>query len=223
LWNGRFLSSDPKTGDVVVFRNPANESLDYVKRLIGQPGDSVQMIAGRLYINGKQVARENPRRYIIAHLPKEIRSVGFYKGDIAIKGNKLFIDNAPADFNYTIEYKTARECSMSAICMNGGIDELTEWTEVLPNGVRHQIIERSDNEHFDNTAMFNVPTDHYFMIGDDRDWSADSRTDVGFVPRDNLMGKVWLVWYSHNYHSALLFVWNWLDKIRWDRIGLGIE
>ena len=131
MWDGRFLSSEPKMGDVVVFRNPANESLDYVKRLIGTPGDSVQMISGRLYINGKQVERENPQRYIIAHLPKEIRSVGFYKDNIAIKGNQLFVDNAPANFNYTIEYKTRAECMVSPICMNGGIDELTEWTEIF--------------------------------------------------------------------------------------------
>jgi signal peptidase I len=223
LWNGRFLSSAPQTGDVIVFRNPANESLDYVKRLVGQPGDTVQMIGGRLHINGKQVERENPRRYIIAHLPKEIRSVGFSRDNLAIKGNKLFVDNAPADFNYTIEYKTARECSMSMICMNGGIDELTEWTETLPNGVKHQIVERGDNDYYDNTALFKVPAEHYFMLGDDRDWSADSRADVGFVPRDNLMGHVWFVWYSHNYYSPLLFVWNWLEKIRLDRIGLSVE
>lgn len=223
MWDGRFLSSEPKMGDVVVFRNPANESLDYVKRLIGTPGDSIQMISGRLFINGKQVERENPQRYIIAHLPKEIRSVGFYKDNIAIKGNQLFVDNAPANFNYTIEYKTRAECMVSPICMNGGIDELTEWTEILPNGVHHKIIERSDSDQYDNTPVFKVPDGHFFMMGDDRDWSADSRAGVGMVPRDNIMGQVWFVWYSHNYYAPLLFVWNWTDKIRWDRIGLGIK
>ncbi len=223
IWDGRFMASEPKMGDVVVFRNPANESLDYVKRLIGTPGDSIQMIAGRLYINGKQVERENPQRYIIAHLPKEIRSVGFYKDNIAIKGNQLFVDNAPANFRYTIEYKTSNECMASQICMNGGIDELTEWTEILPNGVHHKIIERSDNDQYDNTQLFKVPDGHFFMMGDDRDWSADSRASVGMVPRDNIMGQVWFVWYSHNYYSPLLFAWNWMDKIRWNRIGLGIK
>jgi len=183
----------------------------------------VQMINGRLYINGQQAERENPRRYIIAHLPTDIRSVGFYKGDISIKGNKLFIDNQPANFNYTIEYKTRRECMMSPICAEGGIDELTEWTEVLPDGTRHQIIERSDNERYDNTQLFKVPEGYYFFMGDDRDWSADSRSEMGMVPRDNIMGKVWFVWYSHNYYSWMPLVWNWLDKMRWDRFGLGIK
>jgi len=223
VWNGRFLSTEPKVGDVIVFRNPVNESMDYVKRLIGGPGDTVQMIAGRLYINGQQVERENPRRYIIANLPKEIRSVGFYKDNMAIKGDRLFIDNAPADFNYTIQYMTEYECMISPICAGGGIDELTQWTEILPNGVRHEIIERSDHERYDNTPLFTVPAGHFFMMGDDRDWSADSRADVGFVPRDNIMGKVWFIWYSHNYYSMMPLVWNWLDKMRWNRFGLGIK
>lgn len=224
MWNGRFMaSSEPQMGDVVVFRNPANESLDYVKRLIGTSGDTIQMIAGRLYINGKKIERENPQRYIIAHLPKEIRSVGFYKNNIAIKGNRLFVDNAPAKFNYTIEYKSQNECMQSPICMNGGIDELTEWTEILPNGVKYKILERSDNDMYDNTPIVKIPDGHFFMMGDNRDWSADSRASVGVVPRDNIMGKVWFVWYSHNYYSPLLFIWNWGDKLRWNRFGIGVK
>ena len=208
---------------MIVFRNPANESLDYVKRLIGLPGDTVQMIDGRLYINGKMVVRENPRRYIIAHLPTSIRDVGFFKGDIAIKGNKLFVDNQPATFNYTIEYKTDYECATSPICSAGGIDELTEYTEILPNGVRHEILERSDHDRYDNTQLFTVPEKHFFMMGDDRDWSADSRADVGYVPRENLMGRTWFVWYSHNYYAPMIMVWDWFDKMRWDRFGMGIK
>jgi signal peptidase I len=223
MWDGRFMVSEPQMGDIVVFRNPANESLDYVKRLIGTPGDTIQMIAGRLYINGKIVERENPQKYIIAHLPKEIRSVGFYKDNISIKGNRLFVDNTPAKFKYTIEYKSHNECMASQICMSGGIDELTEWTEILPNGVKHKIIERSDNDMYDNTPAYKIPGGHFFMMGDDRDWSADSRAGVGMVPHDNIMGRVWFVWYSHNYYSPLLFVWNWGDKIRWDRLGMGIN
>ncbi|MDR0967357.1 MAG: signal peptidase I [Rickettsiales bacterium] len=223
LWNGRIFGDDPKMGDIIVFRNPANESLDYVKRLVGMPGDKIQMNGGRLYINGKQIVRKNPTRYIIAHLPTDIRRTGFYKNDISIRGNKLFVNDAPANFNYTIEYKSRRECEMSAICMSGGLDELTEWTEVLPNGTEHQIVERGDNEMYDNTKLFSVPDGHYFMMGDDRDWSADSRADVGFVPREYLMGRVWFIWYSHNYFSPMLYVWDWAKKFRWNRIGDGVH
>ncbi len=220
LWNGRFFASEPKTGDVIVFRNPADESLDYVKRLVGQPGDTVQMIAGRLHINGVQIPRENPRPYVMANLPRSIRSVGYFKDNMAIKGNKLFVDNKPADFNYTIEYKSESYCkSYPWDCV---VTIATEYDEVLPNGVSHKIVEVSDNEQFDNTQLFKVPDGHYFMVGDDRDKSADSRAHVGFVPRDNLMGKVWFVWYSHNYYAFLPAVWSWGNKMRWDRFGLTI-
>ncbi len=221
LWNGRFWASDPKVGDVVVFRNPANESLDYVKRLVGGPGDTVQMIQGRLHINGKQVERENPRPYIVAYLRKSLRSVGYYKENISIKGNKIWVDNLPATFNYTIEYVDDRICNYNpAAC---GVFEVTEYTETLPNGVRHSIIEYSDDAHYDNTPLFTVPENHYFMMGDNRDNSGDSRADVSYVPRDNLLGKVWFTWYSHNYYSPMLAIWNWGSKMRWDRFGMGIN
>ena len=148
LWDGRFWATEPEVGDVVVFRNPANESQDYVKRLIGRAGDKIQMINGRLYINDVQVPRENPRPYVVAMLPKSMRSVGYYKDDMSIKGNKIWIDNQPAEYNYTIEYKPDDFCHMySGAC---GVFKGTEYTETLPNGVQHSIIEFSDEAHFDN-------------------------------------------------------------------------
>lgn len=218
MWNGRFFTPhEPNVGDVIVFRNPIDESQDYVKRLIGLPGDTVQVTGGRLYINGEMVVRENPRPYIMATLPKFIRSGGWHEGNITIKGNKIWVDNKPADFNYTIEYKDDSFCrAYPGMC---GVLHLTEYTEVLPNGVRHSIIEKSDNEPYDNTPMFTVPENHYFFMGDDRDFSADSRAGLGFVPRDNILGPVWFVWYSHNYYAPLTFVWTWGSKIRWNRFG----
>jgi len=221
LWDGRFLATEPEVGDVVVFRNPVNESQDFVKRLIGLPGDKIQVKAGRLYINGKMVARENPRRYIVAVLPKSIRGVGFYRENMAIKGNKIWIDNEPADFNYTIEYKSDSFCKM----VPGACDvfEATEYTETLPNGVQHSIIEMVDNAYYDNTPEFEVPEGHYFFMGDNRDNSSDSRAEIGAVPRDNVLGKVWFIWYSHNYYAPMVMLWTWGNKMRWDRIGTGIK
>ncbi|MDR1337860.1 MAG: signal peptidase I [Rickettsiales bacterium] len=221
LWNGRFAATEPKVGDVVVFRNPANESLDYVKRLVGIPGDTIQMIEGRLHINGKQIERENPRPYVVAILRKSLRGVGYYKENMSIKGNRIWVDNLPVGFGYTIEYRDDKFCDYYP--RECGVFDATEYTEILPNDVRHSIIEMSDDARFDNTPLFTVPAGHYFMMGDNRDNSGDSRADVGYVPRDNLLGRVWFTWYSHNYYSPLVAIWNWGGKMRWDRFGLGIN
>ncbi|MBR4891924.1 MAG: signal peptidase I [Alphaproteobacteria bacterium] len=221
LWNGRFWATEPSVGDVIVFRNPVNQSQDYVKRLIGVPGDKIQMINGRLHINGKQVERKNPRPYIVATMPKSMRSVGYYKDNMSIKGNKIWIDNQPAPFNYTVEYKSDKFCNMySSAC---GVFYATEYTEVLPNGVEHSIIEFTDDAYLDNTPVFTVPEGHLFFMGDNRDNSNDSRGDVSFVSRDNVMGRVWSIWYSHNYYAPFLSVWSWGNKMRWDRFGMGIH
>ena len=221
MWNGRFWATEPEIGDVIVFRNPINESQDYVKRLIGKPGDKIQMINGRLHINGVQVERKDPRPYVIATLPKSMRSVGYYKDNMSIKGNKIWVDNEPAPYNYTIEYKSDNLCNMyNGAC---GVFMGTEYTEVLPNGVEHSIIEMTDDAHFDNTQTFTVPENHFFFMGDNRDNSSDSRGDVSFVPRDNVLGKVWFVWYSHNYYVPMMSVWSWNNKMRWGRFGMGIK
>ena len=221
LWNGRFFAREPNVGDVVVFRNPVNENQDYVKRLIGKPGDTVQMVKGRLYINGVVVKRENPRPYVVAMLPKSLRSVGFYQEDMSIKGNKIWIKNEPATFNYTIEYKSDRFCREYA----GACDvfKMTEYDEILPNGVKHSIIEAADDAPLDNTELYTVPEKHFFFMGDNRDNSADSRAHVGFVPRDNVLGRVWFIWYSHNYYAPMFAIWSWGNKMRWGRFGMGIN
>ena len=221
LWNGRFFATEPNVGDVIVFRNPVNEGQDYVKRLIGLPGDTVQMIKGRLYINGEMVKRDNPRPYIVAMLPKSMRSVGYYKDNMSIKGNKIWLDNEPAPFNYTIEYKSDRYCrEYAGAC---GVFKMTEYDETLPNGVVHSIIEASDDAPLDNTELFTVPEKHFFFMGDNRDNSADSRAHIGAVSRDNVLGRVWFVWYSHNYYAPMLSIWSWGNKMRWNRFGMGIN
>ena len=218
LWNGRFWTShEPNVGDIIVFRKP-DDSVDYVKRLIGVPGDKIQMKDGRLYINEKIVERTNPQPYIVANLPKSLRAVGYYKDNISIKGNKIWVDNEPAQFNYTIEYKPDSICHADKYAC--GVYNATEYTEILPNGVQHSIIEMTDNAPLDNTEIFTVPENHYFFMGDNRDNSADSRTSaVSYVPRDNVLGNVWFIWYSHNYYAPMISVWNWGNKMRWDRFG----
>lgn len=221
IWDGRFFQfGKPGRGDVVVFRKP-NDTIEYVKRLVGMPGDTIQMKAGRLYINGVLVPRENPKRFVIANVSKAYREKGLKHNDLLIKGNKIFVNGAPADFGYTIEYKDEVMCFYSpAECM---VENAVKYTETLPGGIKHQIVEVSDTAHFDNTNPFVVPANHYFMMGDNRDHSGDSRGELGFVPYDNFMGLVWVVFYSHNYYSPLLSVWNWGNKMRWGRFGISAK
>ena len=219
LWNGRFWAAhEPEIGDIIVFRKPGGK-VEYVKRLIGKPGDTIQMKSGRLYINGKMVERKDARPYVVANLPKSMRSAGYYHDNMSIKGNKILVDGHPAPFNYTIEYKSDTICKMAPY--ECGVFNATEYTEVLPNGVEHSIIEMADNAALDNTEMFTVPENHLFFMGDNRDNSADSRTSaVSYVNRDNVLGRVWFIWYSHNYYAPMLSVWNWGKKMRWDRFGM---
>jgi len=169
LFEGRIGGSPPQRGDVAVFRWPRNPSVDYIKRVIGLPGDKVQVRAGRLYINGALVMREH---------------VG------------------------TFEDTDER----------GVVNRLHMYIETLPNGVRHHILERSDREILDNTPEFEVPEDHFFAMGDNRDNSQDSRVmaSVGYVPMENLVGRAEVMFFSVDDREGLLF--GIPNGIRWNRI-----
>jgi signal peptidase I len=94
----------------------------------------------------------------------------------------------------------------------------TAYTETLPNGVVHQIWEESDQEVHDNTPVYRVPDGHYFMMGDNRDRSLDSRA-IGYVPWENLVGRAGMIFFSHNGDASLLEIWKWPEAIRFGRIG----
>lgn len=147
-FDGRVVEDRPELGDVIVFRKPTDTSIDYIKRLVGLPGDTVQVKEGRLYINDELVKRE--------WLGTEQRNDGY--------NNNLY----------------------------------QKYKETLPNGVEHFIYELSDADNYDNTPKFTVPEGHYFMMGDNRDGSLDSRaqSDVGFVPAKNLIGRAAWIFYS---------------------------
>jgi len=94
------------------------------------------------------------------------------------------------------------------------------YEETFPNGTKHYIQERSDNDSLDNTVEFTVLDDHYFMMGDNRDNSRDSRTpSVGMVPAENLIGKAQILFYSHDGSARFWEVWKWPFAIRYGRLG----
>lgn len=146
---GRLFDDAPERGDVVVFTLPYRDYNDFIKRVIGLPGDTVQMSKGRLYINGKLVDRTFIR-----------------------------------DVNYT-DY-------------NGHEQRVKEYEETLPNGVKHRIYERTDKGDYDDTSLYVVPQGHYFMMGDNRDASSDSRvlSNMGYVKHAYLVGRADITTFS---------------------------
>ena len=168
---GRVWAKEPQRGDVVVFKLPTNPSIDYIKRVIGLPGDTIQVRRGQLYINGKAVPRETVGL-------KEVSGPDGFEGS------------------------------------------MMEYIETLPGGIMHRIYEESDNGELDNTEEFTVPEGHYFMMGDNRDNSQDSRVTslVGFVPFDNLVGRADILFFSIDESASLFQPWKWPMDIRYSRI-----
>jgi signal peptidase I len=175
LFKGRIWYSEPKRGDVVVFRFPKDVRTDFIKRIIGLPGDKIQVKKGRLYINGEQIARQKEDGYVI---DEYVRMPEFYM----------------------------------------------QYEETLPEGLKHKIIEISDKERIvDNTEEFVVPADSFFVMGDNRDRSDDSRLSVGFVPKENLVGKARFLFFSHNDKGEIYLPLTWKRAIRWSRLFKGIH
>ncbi|MEM8833555.1 MAG: signal peptidase I [Pseudomonadota bacterium] len=171
-FDGRMAEKDPKRGDVVVFKLPSNTSVDYIKRIVGMPGDTVQMRQGRLYLNGELVERE---------------PIGMIE------------DESDASF---------------------GSVKLLEYIETLPGGIMHRIYEETDNGDLDNTPLYTVPARHYFVMGDNRDNSQDSRVQefVGFVPFENIVGRAEILFFSIDQKAQLLNPFTWPDTVRFGRM-----
>jgi signal peptidase I len=170
LFSGRIWSAAPQRGDIVVFRLPKDDSIDYIKRVIGLPGDRIQMINGLLHINGEPVKRERIED---------------------------FIDDE-----------------------NGPPTRIKRWRETLPNGVTYTTLELFENGPNDNTQVYEVPPGHYFMMGDNRDNSTDSRvlSEVGYVPFENLIGRAQIVFFSIRGAGHAWEVWTWPWSVRWGRL-----
>jgi signal peptidase I len=103
---------------------------------------------------------------------------------------------------------------------NGGADLVRRWRETLPNGVTYETLDLQDNGFLDNTQEYVVPPGHYFMMGDNRDNSIDSRvlSAVGYVPFENLIGKAQMIFFSIGGGEPAWHVWSWPRWVRWSRL-----
>lgn len=171
LWpiKGRMNASTPKRGDIIVFRNPKAVGVDYIKRLIGMPGDRIQVKEGIVFINDVEVKRQ----YLDTFIDKE-------------------------DPENPVEIK--------------------RYVETLPDGRTYNVLDQTTIDE-DNTPVYVVPKQHYFLMGDNRDNSRDSRfqSEVGFVPEENLVGRAEVIFVSSDKQAKWYEVWKWPGTLRADR------
>jgi signal peptidase I len=170
IFSGRIFAHAPQRGDIVVFKLPRDGHTDYVKRVIGLPGDRIQMKQGLLYLNGRQVPR------VFAGTSKEDSGYGFVR-------------------------------------------DIARYRETLPGGKSFMTNDFGTDGELDNTDAYVVPEGDYFMMGDNRDNSSDSRVPpeaggVGYVPAENLVGKAQIILFSWNPGASLFKPWTWLLNAR---------
>ena len=164
------MFNSPERGDVIVFKTPADNRTDYIKRLIGLPGDKIQFINSNIYLNNSEILKSK------------------------------------------INNKT------NIFCGEKNID-VYRFEEKLSNGKKFHTVYLKDYT-YQNSDVFTVPKDHYFFLGDNRDCSKDSRylTSVGYVHKDNLVGKAQFLFFSSDYRAgSILKLWNWKNIIRFER------
>ena len=170
IYEQRVLFKNPNYADLVVFKTPQDNRTDYIKRLIGMPGDSIQFVDGKLILNNKEIIKEK------INLTESVRC-----------GSQTL------DVNY--------------------------FKETLPNGKTY-IAAYNKYGTQQNTEKYTVPKNHYFFLGDNRDCSKDSRylTSVGYVHKDNLVGKAQFIFFSSDRKVGSFFeFWKWHKSIRFNR------
>ena len=170
IYDKRIFFKEPQRGDLVVFKTPSDNRTDYIKRLIGMPGDTLQFINGDIYLNKKKITKSK------------------IDESMSIRCGKI---------NFPVKI----------------------YEETLPNGIKYKAVYNSAGT-LQNTDMYIVPDNNYFLLGDNRDCSKDSRflSEVGYVNKLNLVGKAELIFFSNDtLKNSVLKFWNWRDSFRFKR------
>lgn len=197
-FDGRIFGGLPKRGDVVVFRAPGTDE-DYVKRVIGLPGDTIAVQGGMLIVNGKPIPRQQAGTFA---MPISANS------PCRVVGGATPMTSQTDDGQPACLYPTFQETS--------------------PDGRTYSVIDQVENPHADEFPAVIVPQGHLFLMGDNRDDSEDSRFPIseggiGFVPVENLIGRATLIFWSTDGTSEYLKPWTWFTALRGDRLASGFN
>lgn len=192
-FDGRIFAELPERGDIVIFKKPGEE-VDWVKRVIGLPGDIVAVEDGRLVVNGRQVPRSREGTIGVTVSPNSpCRVASGATPDIAVQDGE-------------------------AVC------RYPLFRETLPNGRSWLVLDQVDDPRGDHFGPVKVPAGHLFLMGDNRDDSRDSRFSpteggVGFVPVDHLVGRAAFAFWSTDGSASYWLPWTWFSALRTERIG----
>ena len=191
-FDGRIFAGLPERGDVVVFRYPGPEEEDYVKRVIGLPGDRIAVRAGVVILNGRPIQRQRIADYAMPVSPNSPCRGG---GD-----------------------------TRQLIGPEGTFCAYPRYRETLPGGRSYEVLDQFDDGDTDNFGPIVVPEGQLFVMGDNRDDSADSRVPVvdngvGLLPIDHVLGRATIAFWSTDGSAEWLKPWTWFSAARWDRIG----
>lgn len=204
LFEGRVFSNLPERGDVVVVRAPGDANVDYIKRVIGLPGDVVQMRAGTLEINGKPVKKTRAGDFVTP-VTQGMRDAAALEG------------TAPPCWKPRYEEPAK---------VGGTQCRYPQYRETLPEGKTYLSLDIEPYQKGDDTDAIIVPEGQMLLMGDNRDRSADSRYPadgvwLGLVPVENLIGRAQFVVFSTDGSARWLLPWTWFSAARWNRIGKG--
>ena len=168
-FSGKIMEKSPSRGDIIVFKLPGQENINYVKRLVGLPGETIKVVDGLIYL--KKVGSDN------------------FKVIEQSDDGLFFDDQYQANINQLVESD-------------------------------YKILNLTDSGPLDFTPEYKIPKNKFFFMGDNRDNSSDSRvmSGVGFVPKENIIGKVWFIWFSVDTDFSLSRFWTLPLHIRYDRL-----